>query len=227
MITKIGHVGKSPERLIYRGFRVERKGFLTTLSYALDGLGRRFDMLHRGHAVAVLPVDFRTREIYMIAELRSNRPFGLLASGHAWIAKVLRDGFTAPEEAYEIAADEARIYECPAGMIDGDEPPEDAAARELREETGLVAGTDRLIRVGPHFPSVGGSSEVVHLFIVDLADGHEAARVQTDGDGSESMDILKMSWDDAFGLMREGKIETTSTGLLLRELKIIDLEGRK
>lgn len=227
MITKIGHVGKSPERLVYRGFRVERKGFLTTLSYALDGLGRRFDMLHRGHAVTVLPVDFRTREIYMIAELRSNRPFGLLESGHAWIAKVLRDGFTTPEEAYEIAADEARIYECPAGMIDEGESPEDAAVRELREETGLVAGKGHLVRVGPHFPSVGGSSEVVHLFIVDLADGHEAARVATDGDGSESMDILKMSWDDAFGLMREGKIETTSTGLLLRELKLIDLEGRK
>lgn len=227
MIVKIGHVGKAPERLTYRGFRVERKGFLTTLSYVLDGVGRRFDMLHRGHAVTVLPVDFRTRELYMIAELRSNRPFGLLESGRAWIAKVLRDGFTQPDEAYEIDAEDARIYECPAGMIDGDEAPEDAAVRELREETGLVAGKDRLVRVGGHFPSIGGSSEVVHLFIVDLAEGHEADRVQTDGDGTESMDVLKMSWDDAFDLVRDGRIETTSTGLLLRDLKIIDLEGRK
>ena len=227
MITKIGQVGKAPERLTYRGFRVERKGFLTTLSYLMDGAKRRFDLMERGQAVAVLPVDFRSRELYMLSEIRSNKPFGKLESGRAWIKKVLRDGFTNPEETFEIPTADARVYELCAGMIDGDETPALAAVRELREETGLVVGEDRLIAVGPHFPSIGGSSEIVHLFIVDLEDGHAASRVGTDGDGSEAMDILKMSWDDAFGLIEAGKIETTSTGLLLRELKIIDLEGRK
>lgn len=223
MITKIGQVGKAPERLAYRNFRVERKGFLTTLSYKLDIFPKRYDMLERGHAVAVLPADFRARELYMLSEIRPNKPLGLLASGRAWIRKVLRDGFTDSEEAFEVPTDQARVYELPAGMIDGDETPEDAAIRELREETGLVVGRDRLIPIGPHFPSIGGSSEIVHLFIVDLPDGHAAGRSTADGDGSESMDILKMSWDDAFALLRERKIETTSTGLLLRELKITDL----
>jgi len=227
MIVKVGSVGKAPERITYRGFRVERKGFLTTLSYAIDGVARRFDVLHRGHAVAVLPVDFRNRELYMLSELRANRPFGLLESGRAWIRKVLADGFTNPEETFEIDASRARVYEACAGMIDGDESPEDAAIRELREETGLVVGKERLYEVGPHMPSVGGSSEVVHLYLVDLPEGHADSRVHTDGDGTEVMDILKMSWEDAFALIQRSKIETTSTGLLLRELKIIDLERRK
>jgi len=226
MITKIGQVGKAPSQLTYRGFRVERKGFLTTLSYAVDGVKRRFDVMERGHAVAVLPVDFRTRELYMLSEIRSNRPFGKLERGRAWIRKVLRDAFTPPEETFEVLTCEARVYELCAGMIDGDETPQAAAVRELREETGLVVGEDRLIAVGGHFPSIGGSTEIVHLFLVRLEEGHDASRVGTDGDGTEAMDILKMSWDDAFGLIKAGKIETTSTGLLLRELKIIDLEGR-
>lgn len=227
MITKVGQIGASPERLTYRNFRVERKGFLTTLSYKLDIFPRRYDMLERGHAVAFLPADFRTRELYMLSEIRPNKPLGLLESGRAWIRKVLRDGFTSADEVFEVPTEDARIYELPAGMIDGDESPEDAAIRELREETGLIAAADRLIRVGAHFPSVGGSSEIVHLFIVDLSDGHAEARLEADGDGCEAMDVYRMSWDDAFGLMRDGKIETTSTGLLLRELKIISLEGRK
>lgn len=225
MITKLGHVGKAPERLVYKSFRVERKGFLTTISYRIDGATHRHEMVERGHAVAVLPIDVRTRELYMLSEIRPNRPFGFLESGRAWIRRVLRDAFTM-DQAYEVPTEDARVFEACAGMIDGDETPEAAAVRELREETGLVVAEDALMPIGPHFPSVGGSTEIVRLFIARLDEGHADARVPADGDGSEAMDILRMSWDDAFEMMQDGRIETTSTGLLLRELKIMELEGR-
>ena len=230
----IGRIGKAPEKLVYRGFRVERKGFLSILSYAIDGHGRRLEMLERGHAAVVLPVDFRTRELYLLAEIRAHKPFGLFESGRAWIRKVMRDGFTKPDETFVIDAADARIFEVCAGMIDADPatgaPLESAAAaasRELREETGLVVAEDRMLPVATYLPSVGGSCETVHAFFADLPEGHLEARVPPKGDGNEEIDVYRMSWDEAFGLLKDGRIVTASTGLMLRELKIIDLEGRK
>ena len=223
----IGRIGKTPERLVYRNFRVERKGFLSLLSYKVDGLPHRYDMVERGQAACVLPVDFRTREVYMTSEIRLNRPFGATAPGRDWVGKVMRDAFTKPEENFAIPAEEARIFEVVAGGIDAGESSEAAAVRELREETGLVVDVDRLIRVASYFPSIGGSSEMVHTFIADLPEGHAESRVEPPGDGSEDIVLYKLSWDEAFALLKQGKIETAATELLLRELKIIDLEGRK
>lgn len=233
MLQMVGRVGKAPESLVYRGFRVERKGFLSILSYAIDGFQHRYDMLERGQASVVLPVDFQTRELYLLSEIRPNKPFGALERGRAWIRKVLRDGFTTPEESFEVSVDEARIFEICAGMIDVDlktgepiESPKTAAVRELFEETGLVVEEDRLIHVASYMPSVGGSSEMIHAYIAELPEDHADSRQDPVGDGGEKMDVYKMSWNDAFELLRTGQIETASTGLLLRELRIIDLEKR-
>ena len=63
------------------------------------------------------------------------------------------------------------IYEIPAGKMD--HGPEDAAecgARELREETGLIAG--RLVPLGELYPSPGFLTEVVYLYAaLDLTPG--------------------------------------------------------
>ncbi|NNJ25218.1 hypothetical protein LzC2_12860 [Planctomycetes bacterium LzC2] len=57
------------------------------------------------------------------------------------------------------------VLEVPAGLvgdtIDGD-VPDDAARRELEEETGYRAETLELLTIGP--PSAGLSDEVVHFF---------------------------------------------------------------
>ena len=53
--------------------------------------------------------------------------------------------------------------EFPAGIVDKDEKPEDAAKRELEEETGIVANSiEHLITV---YPSCGYTNEKVHIFV--------------------------------------------------------------
>ncbi len=59
------------------------------------------------------------------------------------------------------------IYEIPAGKIDAGESPEDAAARELAEETGYCA--DELEKLAQIYPSPGYTDEVIHIYAVKSA----------------------------------------------------------
>lgn len=60
----------------------------------------------------------------------------------------------------------AQCVELPSGRIDSGETPEQAAARELHEETGLVAAT--LIPLGSVYNSPGSSNEVTHMFLTTV-----------------------------------------------------------
>jgi ADP-ribose pyrophosphatase len=55
------------------------------------------------------------------------------------------------------------ILEAPAGVIDKGETPEDAARRELEEETGLKAG--ELVYLGEGYTSPGYSTERLYLYM--------------------------------------------------------------
>ncbi len=55
------------------------------------------------------------------------------------------------------------LLELPAGTRDGDEPFEECAAREIREETGMEAGT--LKHVGSFYLAPGYSTEYMGVFL--------------------------------------------------------------
>ncbi len=70
---------------------------------------------------------------------------------------------------YRIPYDKVML-EVPAGKLDRGEEPELAAARELREETGLVAG--QLKFMGSFYPSVGFCDEDLRMYLAtDLSQG--------------------------------------------------------
>ena len=66
------------------------------------------------------------------------------------------------EREYRVGCD-AFAYGLPAGLIDDGEDVDAAALRELREETGAVAG--ELIPLGRFYPTCAYSTEVIHMYL--------------------------------------------------------------
>ncbi len=54
------------------------------------------------------------------------------------------------------------LMELPMGMVDANETPEQAARREVQEETGCVV--QDLLPIMDYFSSPGGTSEYIHLY---------------------------------------------------------------
>jgi ADP-ribose pyrophosphatase len=87
--------------------------------------------------------------------------------------------------------------EIPAGVIDPGETPEQAARRELREETGYDC--DILIPVHTYWPAIGYSTERMTIF---LARGLKPAPLQGD---EERIELLRLPFSDVYEMTRKGK----------------------
>ena len=218
-MERICQIGPSSEKYRYEDVKLECKGYLSVVSFQVEGIGHRQNMMERGNAVVVLPVDIANREIYMIEQRRHIRAFSETPEGRQALAKTMAGG---KAEAFEVDASLIRHFELPAGVIDGDETPAEAAVRELKEETGLTAEPAALRQVASFYPSLGSSTEHITCFIAALPD--PVIKTEAHGDGDEQITVWKMTWDEAFDLLDSGKIISGSSAMLLRELRIMDLK---
>jgi ADP-ribose pyrophosphatase len=104
---------------------------------------------------------------------------------------------------YRLPAQQS-LLEIPAGGVDPGESPEEAAQRELQEETGQRAG--RLERLGSFFSSPGYCDEYMHLY---LATGLEPSALAADAD--ESIEVVRLPLDEALRLIERGEIRDVKT----------------
>ena len=91
------------------------------------------------------------------------------------------------------------LLELPAGTRDGDEPFEECAAREIREETGMQA--DKLQKVGEFYLAPGYSSEFMVVF---LATGLKDNPLDADDD--EFLQVEKIPLKKAIHMAEQGDI---------------------
>jgi 8-oxo-dGTP pyrophosphatase MutT (NUDIX family) len=123
-------------------------------------------------------VHFRNRAVAIVA---------LDEDGNTWLVGQHR--YTLDEWSWEL----------PMGGAPLDEPPVEAAKRELREETGLTA--ERWTEIMVLHPSNSITDEVGYVYLAEgLSEG------PTDFEETEDLEVRKLPLQDAIALARNGEI---------------------
>ena len=118
---------------------------------------------------------------------------------------------------YRLPAGQA-LLEVPAGGIEPGETVEEAAQRELQEETGLRAG--RLFRLGGFYVSPGYCDEFIHLLLaLDLTPS------PIDGDEDERITVVRLPLEEALRLVELEEIKDSKSiiGLLWADRRLAHL----
>ena len=127
--------------------------------------------------------------------------------GSAVILPVFDDGTVSLVRQYRHPA-VRYLLETPAGTLDEGERPEDGAARELREELGLLAG--RIEKLSEFFVSPGFCEEKMWVFLAtELTEG----RQQPDED--EVLDVVRLPMAEALEMISSSEIQDAKTIIAL------------
>ena len=112
------------------------------------------------------------------------------------------------------------MIEVCAGLLDKDNP-EECIIRETEEETGYRIS--KVEKVMESYMSPGAVTEILHLFVGE----YNASMKVSEGGGLESeqenIDVLEMSYDEAYNMISTGEIKDAKTILLLQHAKIKNL----
>jgi len=91
------------------------------------------------------------------------------------------------------------LLELPAGTRDGDEPYEECAAREIREETGMEAG--ELQKVGEFYLAPGYSTEFMMVYLAT-----DLSHNPLEADDDEFLEVEKIPVGEAIQRANRGEI---------------------
>ena len=142
---------------------------------------------------------FKVRRDHLLTPSGSNVQYDIIEHiGSVSIVPVDENGQIYFVRQYRHAA-EVDLLELPAGTLEPGEPPEQAAAREIREETGMAA--QHLQKIGSFYLAPGYSTELMHVF---LATGLTHDPLDPDSDEYLSVEILSVA--DAFKLAESGQM---------------------
>ena len=111
------------------------------------------------------------------------------------------------------------LWELPAGKLEKDEDPFEAAKRELEEECGLTA--DHYTSLGEFYPTVGYDTEVIYTWV---ATGLHKTQMHLDADEFLTPDRVPL--DKAYEMVMSGEIRDGKTIAGILKLKALIAEGR-
>ncbi|MEL7291587.1 MAG: ADP-ribose diphosphatase [Pseudomonadota bacterium] len=147
------------------------------------------EMFERGHAAAMLPYDPERDQVVIIEQIR----VGALEHDCPWQLEIV------------------------AGMIEPGEHAESVVRREAVEEAGIEVG--RLEKVTSYYPSSGGCSEKLDVFVgeVDASKAHGVHGLDYEG---EDIRVHVMSREHAYQAVLDGSIENGASIIALQWLQL-------
>ena len=106
------------------------------------------------------------------------------------------------------------LRELPAGKLERGEDPREAAIRELREETGAVAGTFESL--GELYPSPGYCGEIIRMYLArDLTFGEAHL------DEDEFLNLERVPFDQLVEQVLSGEIRDAKTIAAVLKAKVL------
>jgi ADP-ribose pyrophosphatase len=119
---------------------------------------------------------------------------------------VLEDGRLVLVRQYREAVGEV-LLEVPAGGIDGGETPEEAARREMKEETGYAVGSMELLST--FYSSPGFCTEKMYLYgLHDLTPGKATEE-------NDQIEVVLMTPEEAWDAVERGEVADAKSILAL------------
>jgi GDP-mannose pyrophosphatase NudK len=107
------------------------------------------------------------------------------------------------------------LLEACAGLLDSDDP-EETIRREVEEETGFrIAPPKKLFEL---YMSPGSVTEKLFFFIAEYDDLHRVSSGGGDQAEGEDIEIVELSFHEAFSLIARGQILDAKTLILLQHL---------
>ena len=148
-------------------------------------------IFERGDAVAALILNRNSGEVVLVEQFRVPT-----------LEKGRNDGW---------------MIEAPAGMIRGNESPEQAVVREVFEETGYRIENPE--HIATFFSSPGGTSERIFLFYAVVEDADKVAPGVGNREDGEDIRVVTMTVEDLFEHLRQAAVEDPKLIIAAHHLK--------
>jgi ADP-ribose pyrophosphatase len=163
------------------------------------------ELFERGHATGILPYDPKTDCVVLIEQLRMGA-LSAIDSGK------LLGTTTSPW-----------LLECPAGIIEEGESPEEVARREVLEETGCQLND--IIPVRRFLASPGGSSESVQVFCGRVS-APQDGEIHGMSEENEDIRVRVLPVEEAFRRLEAGAIVDSLSVIALQWFQLHHHEVR-